>query len=61
VKQENLDCASAHDLDEPVELLLGAAEPDDVVEQQLMAVGRREPFMRKVRTVDDHSTKRSDL
>ena len=61
VEQQHLDAAPAHHLDERVELLLGAAHPDHVVEQELVAVGRREALVRQVGAVDDHRAQRPDL
>ena len=48
----------AHQVDERVVLLARAARPDHVVEQQLVAVRRRQPLVREVRAVDDHAAQR---
>ena len=58
VEEQDLDAAVAHQVDERVELLARAPHPDHVVEQQLVAVGRREPLVREVGPVDHH---RSEL
>ena len=51
----------AHQVDERVELLARPAHPDHVVEQQLVAVGRRQALVREVGAVDDHAAQRPDL
>ena len=61
VEQQHLDAALAHQVDERVELLAGAAHPDHVVEQQLVAVRRRQALVREVGPVDDHAAQRPDL
>ena len=61
VEEQHLDAALAHQVDERVELLARAAHPDDVVEQQLVAVRRRQPLVREVRAVDDDAAQRPDL
>ena len=61
VEQEHLDAALAHEVDERVELLAGPAHPDHVVEQQLVAVRRRQALVRQVRAVDDDAAQRPDL
>ena len=61
VQEQDLDAALAHQVDEGVELLAGAAHPDDVVEEQLVAVRRREPFVREVGPVHHHRLELADL
>jgi len=61
VEEEHLDAARAHQVDERVELLPRPAHPDDVVEQQLVAVRRREPLVRQVGPVDDDAVQGPDL
>ena len=58
---EHLDAAAAEDVAEGVVLGLGALEPHDVVEEEVGAVGRREPFETQVRTVDQHRPQLADL
>ena len=61
VEQQHLDAALAHHVDERVELLPRAAHPDDVVEQQLVAVRGGQSLVGEVGAVDDHAAERADL
>ena len=61
VEEQDLDAATAHQIDERVVLLPRPADPDHVVEQQLVTVRRRQALMGEIRAVDDHRPKRSDL
>ena len=58
---EDLDAALAHPGDELVVLPLGALDPQDVVEQQLVVVGRGQPLEAEVRPVDDDLAQLADL
>ena len=61
VEEQHLDAALAHQVDEGVVLLARAAHPDHVVEEQLVAVRRREALVGEVGPVDHHGPQRSDL
>ena len=61
VEQQHLDAALAHQVDERVVLLAGAPHPDHVVEQQLVAVRRREPLVGEVGPVHHHRAELPDL
>ena len=61
VEEEDLDAAVAHEIDERVELLSRAPDPDHVVEEKLMAVRGRQPLVRKIRPVHHHRPQRADL
>jgi len=52
LKLEDLDTAVDHLGDEVEVVAAGLLQPDDVVEQQLMAVVRREPLMGQTRRAD---------
>ena len=58
---ENLHPSVAHHRDERVVLLLGPLDPDHIVEQQLLSVGRRQPRVLEARPVHDHLAQRSNL
>jgi hypothetical protein len=45
VEQQHVDAALAHHVDERVVLLTRATYPDDVVEEQLVAVRGRQPLV----------------
>ena len=59
--EQHLDAALAHQVDERVVLLPGAPHPDHVVEEQLVAVRRREPLVREVGPVHHDRSERPDL
>ena len=61
VEEQDLDAALAHQVDEGVVLLARAPHPDDVVEEQLVAVRRRQALVRQVGPVDHHRPERPDL
>jgi hypothetical protein len=61
VEEQDLDVMFPHQVDERVVLLPRAADPDDVVEEQLVAVRRRQALVREVRPVHDHRPQRPDL
>ena len=61
VQEQDLDAARAHQVDERVELLPRAPHPDDVVEEQIVAVARREPLVRQVGPVHHHRVELPDL
>ena len=52
VHLDHVDAAVAHLLHEVEVVALGVVDPHDVVEQQVVAVGRREPLMRPARRAD---------
>jgi hypothetical protein len=54
MEEQHLHPARAHQVDERVELLAGPADPDDVVEQKLLGVARRQPLVREVGPVHHH-------
>src|SRR5262249_51015720 len=57
-----LRCAElAHQVDERVVLLARTADPDDVVEEEFVAVRRRETLVRYIRSVDQDSPERAHL
>ena len=58
---EHLDAAVAQDVGEVVVLALRALDPDDVVEEVLGAVLRRQPLERSTGTVDQHRLQAPDL
>ena len=58
---EDLDAALAHPRDELVVLPLGALDPQDVVEQQLVVVARGQPLEAEVRPMDDDLAELADL
>jgi hypothetical protein len=58
---EDLDSPVAHDADEGVVLLLRAFDPDDVVEEQLLGVRRRQPRVLTARPVDEYLVQLPDL
>ena len=60
-EEEHLDAALAHLRDELVVLVLGALDPEDVVEEQLVVVRRREPLEAELRTVHHHLAQLADL
>jgi hypothetical protein len=58
---ENLDAPLARPRDELVVLSLGPLDPQDVVEEQLVVVARRQPLQAEVRAVDDDLAELADL
>ena len=58
---QHLDAALAHPRDELVVLPLRALDPQDVVEQQLVVVARRQPLEAEVRPMDDDLAELADL
>ncbi len=58
---EDLDAALAHPGDELVVLPLGPLDPQDVVEEQLVVVARRQPLQAEVRAMDDDLAELADL
>ena len=58
---EHLDAPFAHHLAEGVVLLLRLAHPEHVVEQQLLGIGRREPFVLEAGSVDHDPAQRADF
>ena len=58
---EDLDAPLAHPGDELVVLPLGPLDPQDVVEQQLVVVARRQPLQAEVRAMDDDLAELADL
>ena len=58
---EHLDAAIGERVRERVVLLAGAADPEDVVEQQRVLVVRREPLELEVGAVQDHAPQHPDL
>ena len=61
IEVEDLDAALAHPGDELVVLVLGPLDPQDVVEQQLVVVRRREPLQAEVGAMDHHLAQPPDL
>ena len=62
VPQEvHLDAALAHLRHELVVLVLGALDPEHVVEQQVVVVRRREPLQAQLRPVHHHLAQRAHL
>ena len=61
VEQQYLHAAIAHQVDEGVVLLAGPPHPDHVVEEQLVAVGRRQPLLREIGPVHHHGAELPDL
>ena len=61
LEQEHLDAALAHPGDELVVLVLRALDPQHVVEQQVVVVGRGQPLQAELRPVDHHLAQPSDL
>ena len=61
VQLQHLDTALPHFQHEVVVVLLGFLHPEDVVEQQIRAVARRQPLMRKPGPADEHGPERSDF
>ena len=61
VEEQNLDVPFAHEVDEGVVLLPRAADPDHVVEKELVAVRRRQPLVGEVWTMHHHHPELSDL
>ena len=61
VEEQHLDAVLAHQVDERVELLPRAANPDHVVEEELVAVRRREPVVGEVGAVHEHRPERPHL
>ncbi len=59
--EEDLDVAVAHHVDEGVMLDPSLLDPDDVVEQQLLAVRGGQPTEREARTVDDDLSQLTDF
>ena len=58
---QHLDAALAHPRDELVVLPLRPLDPQDVVEQQLVVVARRQPLEAEVRPMDDDLAELADL
>ena len=58
---EHLDAALTHPSDELVVLPLRALDPQDVIEQQLVVVGRGQPPEAEVRPVDDDLAQLADF
>ena len=61
LEQEDLDAALPHPGDELVVLVLGALDPQHVVEEQVVVVGRRQPLETELRAVDHHLSQAPDL
>ena len=61
LEQEDLDAALAHPRHELVVLVLRALDPQHVVEQQVVVVGRRQPLQAELRAVDHHLAQLADL
>ena len=61
VEEQHLGLRFAHQRDEGVVLLLRAADPDDVVEEKVVAVGRREPLVGEVGPVHQHRPQLPDF
>ena len=61
LEQEDLDAALPHPRDELVVLVLRALDPQHVVEEQVVVVGRRQPLEAELRAVDHHLPQSSDL
>ena len=60
-EQEHLDAARPHLGDELVVLVLRPLDPQDVVEQQVVVVRRRQPLEAQVRAVDHDLAQLADL
>jgi len=58
---EYLDAALAHVVTERVMFLLGSADPQDVVEEQLLGVRRGQPRVFQARPVNHHSAQPTDF
>ena len=58
---EHLDVTVAQRLGEGVVLVLGAADPRDPVEEQLVVVAGREPLQLRTRPVQHHRSESADL
>ena len=58
---QHLDAALAHPGDELVVLPLRPLDPQDVVEQELVVVARRQPLEAEVRPMDDDLAELADL
>ena len=61
VHLDDLDAAVAHLLHEVEVVALGVVDPQHVVEQQLVAVGRRQALVRAARRADHHLAQLADL
>jgi len=57
----SIDAALGERVREGVVLLAGAPDPQDVVEEQLVLVARREPLELPIGTVQRHAPQRPDL
>src|SRR5215472_1191010 len=60
-KIEHLDSALLHLGDEVVVVLARLMDPDDVVEEEIVAVARRQPLMRAAGRADHHGLQLADL
>lgn len=60
-EQEHLDPALAQRVGEGVVLLAGPADPQHVVEEQRVLVGRRQALQLEIGTVQDDAPQRADL
>ena len=58
---QHLDAPLAHPRDELVVLPLRPLDPQDVVEQQLVVIARRQPLEAEVRPMDDDLAELADL
>ena len=61
LEQEDLDATLLHPRDELVVLVLGALDPQDVVEEQGVVGGRRQPLETELRAVHHHLSQAPDL
>ena len=61
VHLDNVDAAFAHLVDEVEMIALGVVHPQDVVEQERVAVRRRQPRVRQARRADHDLVQRADL
>ena len=61
VEQQHLDSAFAHQVDEGVVLLPRAPHPDHVVEEEVVAVARRQALVGDIGPVHEHGAERPDL
>ena len=61
VQLDDLDVAVAHLVHEVEVVAAGVLHPQHVVEQQVVAVGRREPLVRQTRRAHQHLAQLADL
>jgi hypothetical protein len=61
VQLDDVDLALAHLVDEVLMVALGVLDPEDVVEQQVVAVRRREALVGQPGRADQHLAQAADL